>query len=162
MGDYQRILVLTTPDPLGMQVVRKGHQLARLHGASLALASLVEFDCGCESDHVPFQTPGEIQAAMVRETERRLRGMADRLGLGPETVVSARAGRGRRAAIALAGALRAELVVLGSHEPFDLLDAPSPFALFSRDPIPFDWMVARVTRPSTMGRLVGFLAPQPV
>jgi len=94
------------------EVLRRAARLARFGNMRLVIAHVVEYHCGFESDHVPFMTPGQMQAQMTRDAHAWLRGLAHHMQLhGAEIVV--RSGQPAEVLGALVAERHARYVVTG-------------------------------------------------
>ena len=80
MSTYKRILALIALNSDSAAVARRAVQLSRAYGATLALAAVVDYTPGFESDHVPFLTPGEMRQAIVRDLREKLDRMTIEVG----------------------------------------------------------------------------------
>lgn len=78
MPTYHRILGAIDLTSNGEEVARLAWQLARVHGASLALIQAVDYQSGYESDHIPFRTPMEMQEILVHTMRQKLDQVAER------------------------------------------------------------------------------------
>ncbi len=147
MQTYRRILALVDLSAKGEAVARRAFQLARAGNAALALAAVVDYTPGFESDHVPFMGPREFREAMLRDVSARLAAMRERVGAaGAEVLVGF--GRAPRAVPDMARSWRPDLVLVGSHEGHGLERASDA------EPLPFDVLTVQVGRPGLAGRLI--------
>lgn len=150
MSNYRRILALVDFPGQAEAVARRGLQLARAHGAALALATVIDYTPGeeCE-DCVPVITPARMRAAIEKDVGGKLQALADRIGAAGAEVIAV-TGSPRAAAADLANSWQADLVVAGANarHGFDL----------GRGAAPFDLLTLQAERPSLGGRLVRALA----
>ncbi|MBF0309041.1 MAG: universal stress protein [Magnetococcales bacterium] len=120
MAAYRRVLCAVQPDGRGEGVVRRALRMARLEGCEVGVVVVMDFHTGFESDHIPFRTPAEIKAEMVRYLEGRLQGMLEKLGCREWVRGWVVAGDPEREVGRQAGEWGADLVVVGSRESYAL------------------------------------------
>ena len=99
---YSCLLAIVPLGARGRKMIWQAQRLANLHNAKLVVATMVDFDTGCETDHYPFKTPQEIIAAMVQHAQRTLHVMIGHTA-GDDLQCVAVAGRGRKAPIWIFG-----------------------------------------------------------
>lgn len=156
MPAYRRIMALVDVGANGETVARRAAQMALAHNAALAVASIVDYAPGFESDHIPFRTPQELREAIARDVAGKLDKLVSRIGLGGAEVIVA-TGETDKATADLAHSWRPDLVLVGSHAPQGL-DAP-PKAMVRRDGrLPFDLLIVQMGKPSLAGRLIQALS----
>ena len=150
MINYRRILTLVDFDSQAEAVARRGLQLARLHGATLALAGLVDYTPGeeCE-DYIPVMTPNRMRAAIAQDVSSKLQLLGDRIGAAGAEVIAAQGSRA--AALAdLVNSWQPDLVVVGAHTRLGLNGWGGQ--------LPFDVLTLQAEHPTLGGRVVRALA----
>lgn len=150
MRSYRRVLALVAITADSEAVARRAVQLSRFHGATLALAAVVDYAPGFECDHVPFKTPEQMRQAIVRD----VRGKLDRLlssieyDGGCEIIVAC---GGERDLIGqLTRSWRPDLVLVGSLAPHGMDKNVAK--------TPYDVLIVQNGRRSFAGRLINALA----
>ena len=151
MPAYRRVIALVEPRPHGDAVVRRALQLARFHGAALALAAVVDYAPGFESDHVPFLTPKAMTDAICADVRKRLGEMLARAGgSGAEIIVAA--GSRDDAVEDILGSWKPDLVLVGRRAPHGL-DKPGS-RLPRHDGLPCDVLFVQNEPGGFVGRMV--------
>ena len=149
MSTYKRILALVAFNSDSAAVARRAVQLARSYGATLALAAVVDYTPGFESDHVPFLTPGEMRLAIARDLREKLDQMMTEVGAGGcEIIVGC--GSEKEVVAELTGSWRPDLVLVGSHARHGLEQNGERAA--------YDVLTIQNSRPSFAGRMINALA----
>ena len=149
MSTYKRILALVAFNSGSEAVARRAVQLARSYGATLALAAVVDYTAGFESDHVPFLTPGEMRLAIARDLREKLDQMMTEVGAGGcEIIVGC--GSEKEVVAELTGSWRPDLVLVGSHARHGLEQNGERAA--------YDVLTIQIKRPSFAGRMINALA----
>jgi len=149
MSTYKRILALVAFNGDSEAVARRAVQLARSYGATLALAAVVDYTAGFESDHVPFLTPGEMRLAIARDLREKLDQMMTEVGAGGcEIIVGC--GSEKEVVAELTGSWRPDLVLVGSHARHGLEQNGERAA--------YDVLTIQIKRPSFAGRMINALA----
>ena len=149
MSTYKRILALVAFNSDSAAVAKRAVQLSRTYGATLALASVVDYTPGFESDHVPFLTPGEMRLAIVRDVREKLDQMMTEIGAGGcEIIVGC--GSEHEAVCELTRSWRPDLVLVGSHARQGLERNGERAA--------YDVLTIQNKRPSFAGRMINALA----
>jgi nucleotide-binding universal stress UspA family protein len=151
MPAYRRIIALIEPRPGGEAVVRRALQTARFHGAALAIAGIVDYSPGFESDHVPFLTPTQMTDAICADVRERLGEILTRAGGGSAEIIVARGSRDDAVADIL-GSWKPDLVLVGRRAPHGL---DKPDSRLARDAaLPFDVLFVQNEPRSFAGRMV--------
>jgi universal stress protein A len=119
MQTYRRILAAIDLGKHSEQVVRRAAQLAKAHGAKLIVAHIVDYAPGFESDHIPFRTPTQMQAAIADLARKKLDEMLQRLNLAAADAI-VMTGRPEREIHYLVEQQRADMLVVGSDAPYQL------------------------------------------
>jgi len=149
MGAYKRILALVSLNGDSATVAKRAAQFSRTYGATLALASVVDYTPGFESDHVPFLTPEEMRQAIVRDMRERLQQMMTEVGAGGcEIIVGC--GSEQEVVFELTRSWRPDLVLVGSHARHGLEQNSGRAA--------YDVLTVQSNRPSLAGRMINALA----
>ncbi|MFO1283918.1 MAG: universal stress protein [Burkholderiales bacterium] len=88
MSGYRRVLAFVTVTVDAEAVVRRAVRMARLHGASLALATVADVVPGFECDRYPVTSGDELKRAIAADLRARLdRLLVDAQGAGEIIVV---------------------------------------------------------------------------
>lgn len=149
MSTYKRILALVALNSDSAAVARRAVQLSRAYGATLALASVVDYTPGFESDHVPFLTPGEMRQSIVRDMRERLDQMMTEIGAGGcEIIVGC--GSEKEIVSELTRSWRPDLVLVGSNARHGLDQGGARAA--------YDVLTIQNNRPGFAGRMINALA----
>jgi len=149
MGTYKRILALVAFDSDAAAVAKRAVQLSRSYGATLALAAVVDYTAGFESDHVPFLTPDEMRQAIARDMREKLdRMMAEVGAAGCEIIVGC--GSEQKVVAEITRSWRPDLVLVGSHARHGLEQNGERTA--------YDVLITQNGRPSFAGRIINALA----
>ncbi len=149
MSTYKRILALVALNSDSATVAKRAVQLSRAYGATLALAAVVDYTPGFESDHVPFLTPDEMRQAIVRDMRERLQQMMTDVGAGGcEIIVGC--GSEREVVSELTRSWRPDLVLVGSHARHGLEHRGERAA--------YDVLITQNGRPGFAGRMINALA----
>ena len=149
MSTYKRILALVALNSDSATVARRAVQMARSYGATLALAAVVDYTPGFESDHVPFLTPDEMRQATVRDMRERLQQMMTEVGAGGcEIIVGC--GSEQEVVAELTRSWRPDLVLVGMHARHGLERNSERAA--------YDVLTIQSNRPSFAGRMINALA----
>ncbi len=149
MSDYKRILALVAFNSDSEAVARRAVQLSRSYGATLALAAVVDYTPGFESDHVPFLTPGEMRQAIVRDMREKLDQIMTKIGAGGcEIIVGC--GSEKEVVSELTSSWRPDLVLVGSHARHGLDQNGERAA--------YDVLTIQNKRPGFAGRMINALA----
>lgn len=157
MPPYRCILSVIPMHHQGEELARHALRIAQLHDAPLVIATVVDFDTGCETDHYPFHSPREVTAAMVREAEKNLARIAERLG-NKHMACRVVAGYGRKPCLDLATGCGADLVIVDASTAHLLVPPPSWLPLFTPPPLPFDLLVLHAPSPGIFERVQHALA----
>ncbi len=149
MSTYKRILALVALNSDSAAVAKRAVQLSRSYGATLALASVVDYTPGFESDHVPFLTPEEMRQATARDLRERLQQMMTDVGAGGcEIIVGC--GSEHEVVSELTRSWRPDLVLVSSHARHGLERNSERAA--------YDVLTIQSNRPSFAGRMINALA----
>lgn len=149
MSTYKRILALVALNGDSAAVAKRAVQLSRAYGATLALASVVDYTPGFESDHVPFLTPGEMRQFIVRDLREKLDQMMTEIGAGGcEIIVGC--GSEKEVVSELTRSWRPDLVLVGSHARHGLDQNGARAA--------YDVLTIQNNRPGFAGRMINALA----
>lgn len=149
MSTYKRILALVAFNSDSAGVARRAVQLSRSYGATLALATVVDYTPGFESDHIPFLTPGEMRQAIVRDMREKLDHMMMEVGAGGcEIIVGC--GSEKEVVSELTCSWRPDLVLVGSDARHGLEQNGERAA--------YDVLTIQSNRPSVVGRMINALA----
>ncbi|MEK7362154.1 MAG: universal stress protein [Pseudomonadota bacterium] len=149
MSTYKRILALVAMNGDSAFVAKRAVQLSRSYGATLALAAVVDYTPGFESDHVPFLTPGEMRLAIVRDMREKLDQMITEVGAdGCEIIVGC--GSEKQVVSELTGSWRPDLVLVGSLARHGLAQ--------NGERATYDVLTIQSSRPSVAGRMINALA----
>ena len=149
MSTYKRILALVAFNSDSAAVARRAVQLSRAYGATLALAAVVDYTPGFESDHAPFLTPGEMRQAIVRDLREKLDQMTTEAGAdGCEIIVAC--GSEKEVVSELTDSWRPDLVLVGSNARHGLDQ--------NRARAAYDVLTIQNIRPSFAGRMINALA----
>lgn len=81
------LLAAVDLDRRAASVIRRAARLAQSAGLDLVVVHVVEHETGFESDHIPFLTPAQLRADMVRAASAWLRSLLQRLNLPQVEVV---------------------------------------------------------------------------
>lgn len=150
MRSYRRVLALVAITADSEAVARRAAQLSRFHGATLALAAVVDYAPGFESDHVPFMTPEQMRKAIVGD----VRGKLDRLLAGIEydggCEIIVACGGERDLVGQLTRSWLPDLVVVGSRAPHGMDRNVAK--------TPYDVLIVQNGRQGFTGRLINALA----
>ncbi len=149
MSSYKRILALVALNSDSAAVAKRAVQLSRAYGATLALAAVVDYTPGFESDHVPFLTPGEMRLAIVRDMREKLDQMMTEVGAGGCEIIVGCGGE-EEVVSELTGSWRPDLVLVGSHARHGLEQNGARAA--------YDVLTIQSARPSFAGRMINALA----
>lgn len=147
MRPYRRILTITDLSEHGVKVVGRASQLARFYGASLSVASVVDYPPGLECDHVPFMTPVELRRAIVRDVTGKLQHIVEEVGASGAEIIVAE-GNQRDMEIDLVASLRPDLVVAAERTATRLSAAATGC----------DVLAVQSEKPGLAGRLIQALA----
>lgn len=149
MSTYKRILALVAFNGDSAAVAKRAVQLSRSYGATLALAAVVDYTPGFESDHVPFLTPDEMRQAIVRDVREKLDQMMTEAGAGGcEIIVGC--GSEREVVSELTRSWRPDLVLVGSSARHGLEQ--------NGERTTYDVLITQTGRPSFAGRMINALA----
>lgn len=150
MRSYRRILALVSTHADSEAVARRAVQLARFHGATLALAAVVDYTPGFDSDHVPFMTPRQVREALLRDVRGRLERLLSGIECegGREVIVAC--GEERDVVAELTRSWAPDLVLVGSRAKHGM-DRIAGHA-------PYDVLIVQNGRQGFAGRLVNALA----
>ncbi len=80
MTCYRRVLAAIDLDRRGEAVARQAWAMAEPNAACFALAHIVDYGRGLDSDHIPFLTPAEVEDKLAVIVRARLSALAARLG----------------------------------------------------------------------------------
>ncbi len=149
MSTYKRILALVALNSDSATVARRAVQMARSYGATLALAAVVDYTPGFESDHVPFLTPDEMRQATVRDMRERLQQMMTEVGAGGCEIIVGCGGE-QEVVAELTRSWRPDLVLVGMHARHGLERNSERAA--------YDVLTIQSNRPSFAGRMINALA----
>ena len=147
MASYRRVLALVALNADPDAVATRAMEMARFHGATLALAAVVDYAPGFEADHVPFRTPEQLRQAIVDDVAAKLDAMVVRLGSG-EVIVTA--GKDSESVEAITRSWQPDLVLVSSAATHGL----DP----QRQAMPFDVLIVQRHRPGYVGRLIHALS----
>ncbi len=131
---YRRILCALDLTDAARLVLRRALVLARSAGAEIAAASVVDYQPGFEADAYPFLTPQEIRTQTLAQVQRKLHHLCLQEQAAQVEILVA-AGSARGTLIELAQRWEAQLVIIGSHAPFQL---NAPTWPGTSAPLPFD------------------------
>lgn len=155
MRSYQRILTINDACHSAEPVVRRAAQLAQLYRASLALACVVDYPAGLETDHVPFKTPVEMRKAIVADVGEKMRKLAEAAGAaGAELIIAE--GTSRQVSADLVRSWRPDLVVVSGEAAW-----PGEWEVIARSVERdghVDVLRVQMDRPGIAGRLIQALA----
>lgn len=110
---HRRILTAIDLTRRGEAVARHAARLARSEGARLIVAHVMDYSPGFESDHVPFITPDEMKAALVKAAEIMMTRLVRRLDAGENVCQVVVAGRREPSIAGLAARWRPDMIVVG-------------------------------------------------
>lgn len=150
MSSYRRILAILDFSSQAEAVARRGLQIARAHGASLGLATVIDYTPGeAGEDCYPAISPQRQRQQIEEDVSGKLQRLAERIGAAGAEVITASGSR-RQAAAELAQSWRPDLVVVGAYARHGLEPGQSD--------TPFDLLTLQVDRPSLGGRVIRALA----
>jgi universal stress protein A len=157
MPRYERILAVIDLSERGELVARRALRLARSCDARLAVAHVVDYTPGFESDHVPFLTPQQMQGRLVRVARGELGALLGRIGADhvEQRVAS---GRPRREIVNLVSSIRPDLIVVGPDAPDGLAGLRQLTVGKGPDAHSCDVFTVQVERKRAIERLHAFLA----
>lgn len=161
MKRFRRVLACIDLNGIGAATAAGARDVARAHGARLALAHVVDYGAGLEADHAPFLTRAETEARLDAVVRRHLATLAWRLGQ-PDARLLVGFGGPEQGLRHLASGWQPDLVVVGAPTPHGVRH-DKPLWLHSPDgPVACDTLVLPPpTRPRRFGlwglalRLVG-------
>ena len=145
MSAYRRVLALVALNADAENVARRAAEMARFHGAALALAAVVDYVPGFESDHLPFKTPAQMRAAICADVRTKL----DALVAGGGEVIVA-AGSEAESVAAIFRSWQPDLVLVSARARHGLA------ADVQRQP--FDLLLVQTQRQGYVGRLINALS----
>ena len=149
MSAYRRVLALLSLNADAEAVAKRAAEMARFHGATLALASIVDYSPGFEVDHVPFKTPGEMRQAIVDDVAGKVDAIAAKFG-GGEVIVAA--AKECEAVQDIARSWQPDLILVSARATHGL-DGKGPQAK-----LPFDVLIVQPQRQGYVGRLINALS----
>lgn len=88
MSSYRRILAFVALTADAEALVRRAVQLSRLHGASLALVTVVDFVAGYECDRYPVVSGDEMREAIAADVRNQLDRLLTGARGGAEIIVA--------------------------------------------------------------------------
>jgi nucleotide-binding universal stress UspA family protein len=121
MTSYRRVLAAIELDQRGEAVARQGWALAEPQAARFALAHIVDYGRGFDSDHAPFLTPAEVEEKLTAIVGERLAALARRLGV-PDAAILVGFGDKPAGLSKLALSWQPDLVIAGIQAPHGLVD----------------------------------------
>jgi universal stress protein A len=113
MGEYKTILLAVDLSEEANQVAARAAGLARVNGAALHVVHVIEPLSFAYGGDIPIDF-STIQEEIQKQAETQLQGFCTRLGI-PATQLHLVMGRPENEVHALAEALPADLIVVGSH-----------------------------------------------
>ena len=159
MPAYRRIVCAIEPSRRNLDLLHRAFSFARKAHAELAVAAVVDYQPGFESDHYPFLTPNQVREQTLQHVSDTLSAMVAEVRSGPAEILVAD-GDTYRTLVDMAASWRADLVIVGSNATMGLLDKRGlPWG--EREPLSFD-VLALETRSSPLeraGRLIRALVP---
>ena len=150
MTAYRRVLALVALNADAEAVAQRAAEMARFHGATLALASIVDYSPGFEADHVPFKTPAELRQAIVADVGGKLDAIVARVG-GGEVIVAA--AKESEALEDLARSWQPDLVLVSARATHGLDGREQ-----RQSRLPFDVLIVQPQRRGYVGRLINALS----
>lgn len=121
MTCYRRILAAIDLDGRGEAVARQAWAMAEPDVACFALAHIIDYGRGLDSDHVPFLTPAEVEEKLAAIVRDRLAGLARRLGADDAQLLVG-FGDPAEGLRRLVLGWQPDVVVAGIHAPHGLID----------------------------------------
>lgn len=121
MTCYRRVLAAIDLDRRGEAVAREAWAMAGPDAACFALAHVVDYGRGLDSDHVPFLTPAEVEEKLAAIVRDRLSTLARRLG-AEDAVLLIEFGDQAAGLRRLVLGWQPDVVVAGVQAPHGLVD----------------------------------------
>ena len=151
MSNYRRILALVAVKSDSLAVAQRALQMSRIHGATLALATVIDASPNIESDRVELLSADEMRQAHMRDVKEKLQQMTIAIGCdrGCEIIVC----RGSQAKVVaeLTSSWRPDLVLVDVRAPHrteqDYCAKPA-----------YDILLVQNARPGFAGRMINALA----
>lgn len=151
MSNYRRILALVAVNTDSLAVAQRALQMARIHSATLSLATVIDAGSDIESARVDPSTANEMHQAHMRDVKEKLQQMTVAIGCdhGCEIIVC----RGRQAKVVaeLTSSWRPDLVLVDARATYcteqDYWTNPD-----------YDILLVQNSRPSFAGRMINALA----
>ncbi len=151
MEAYRRILVPVDLNANTELVLHRAWRLARRFDAELLAVHVVDYHAGFESDHISSLTGPQLNAALAKEAEKRLRAVLDRIG-AREVEVRAVVGEPKKVCREFAAAWRPDLVVVAANATHGLRER--------RQELSFDVLIVQLDAPTAPARFLrSLLAP---
>ena len=149
MSTYRRVLALVSLNADAAAVAKRAAEMARFHGATLALASVVDYSPGFECDHVPFKTPAQLRQAIVDDVAGKLDAIVTGVG-GGEVIVAA--AKESQAVEDIARSWHPDLVLVSARATHGLDHQERQSSQ------PFDLLIVQPQRQGYVGRLINALS----
>ena len=150
MSKYKRMLALVAVNRDSQTVAQRALQLSRVHGATLALAAVVDVKRGIKSDRVEFIRTDAAQPAQMRGVRTQLEQMMVEIGCdgGCEIIVC----RGGMANVVaeLTSSWRPDLVLVDAHASHGIEADRANFA--------YDVLLVQSSRQGFAGRMINAIA----
>lgn len=151
MSNYRRILALVAVDSDSLAVAQRALQMARIHGATLALATVIDASPDIEADRAEPLSVNEMHEAQMRNIKEKLQQMTNAIGCdrGCEIIVC----RGSQAKVVaeLTSSWRPDLVLVDIRAPHR---TEHDYGANSA----YDILLVQNARPGFAGRMINALA----
>lgn len=152
MTNYRRILAPIELNVKGEAIIRRAQDVARAFEAQLVVVNAVHHDCGLESDHVPFLTPQQMLAQIVKDMQQRLEQLLLRVGAsGAKGCILP--GKPEKVIPAFAQEWRPDLIVLAEGAGYGLQGRHTIFGISSPAKSSWDLLTVQTGGSFTVGKL---------
>lgn len=149
MRTYRRVLAVVALNADAEAVAARAVQLSRFFDATLALATVVDYQSGFECDHAPCLTPRQMREAILEDVREKMERLAAGVGAGNAEIIVA-CDREAAAVADLTRSWRPDLVLAASSADHGL-------TAHQAGTTAYDVLMVGAGKPGFAGRLINAL-----